>query len=154
MCRHFMWAFAVALSVIIFIVSHCRSSFQCHTPSAEEQAQAEEAQEGASLTQSPQPFSSRPSLSAPFPSHLLPLGLRRRTTHRDARAPPFWRRTPGTSSLPTPAMGAASTPFLGWKLLRLRPFIWSILVLLRLLRDSALGNLCISQDSLTRVCTA
>ncbi len=108
-----------SLSLILkSIVSHYRSSIQCHTPTAEER---EEEQEGASpsqLSQTPLLFSSPPSLSAPFPSHLLPLGPLRPTTPRDARARPFSRHIPDTSSLPTLAMGAACIPFLGWRALR------------------------------------
>lgn len=107
LCGLLLWFSVIFLSLILkFIVSHCRNSILCHT----------EALEGAFLTQLSQNlllFSSPPSLSAPFPSRLLPLGLQRATTPRDARAPPFSKRIPDTFSLPTLAMEVVSTPFLG-----------------------------------------
>lgn len=155
---NFMWAFAAVLTHVLIlksIVSHCRSSIQCHTPSVEEQAQEEQGEIFLSkLSQTPQLFSSLLSQSAQFPSHLLPLGLQKATTPRGARALPFSRRTPDTSSPPIPATGAASTPSLGWKVSRLPLCSWSILVLQQLLRDLVLGSHCISKDSLTQVCTA
>lgn len=120
-----MWAFAVVvfisliLSLILkFIVSHCRSSIHCHAPTVEEQ---EEEQEGASpsqLSQTPRLFCSPQFLKGLFLSRLLPLGLLRPTTLRDARVRPSWRHTPDTFSLPTLAMEAACIPFLGWRELR------------------------------------
>ena len=124
---HFMWAFAVVLSlshslsfILESIISHYRSSIQCRIPTVEEQVQ-EEDQEGAFPSQlflTPLLFSSPPSLSAPFHSRLHPLGLQRPTTPSDARARPFSRHTPDTSNQPTLAMGAACTLFLGWRVLR------------------------------------
>lgn len=143
-----------SLSVILkSIVSHCHSSIQCHTLSAEDQAQEGE-QEGTSLfqlSQTPRLFSSPLSLSVPFPSHLLLLGLQRPTTLRDARALPFSRRIPDTFSLLTLVTGVASTLFLAWRVLRLLLSSWLILVLQQLLKDLVLGNPSISQDNLIQV---
>lgn len=149
-CGPLLW-FSLNL-ILKSIVSHCRSSIQCSTPTAEE-----EAQEGASPSkpsQTPLLFSSPPSLSGPYLSLLPPLGLLRPTTPRDARARPFWRHTPDTSSLPTLAMGVACILLLGWRALRPLLSLWSIPVLQQLLKDLVLESRCISKDNLTRACTS
>lgn len=125
-CGPLLWfSLSLILRLILkSIVSHCRSSIQCRTPTVEEQ---EEEQEGASpsqLSQTPQLFCSPRSLNGPFLSRLLPLGLLRPTTLKDARVRPSSRHIPDTSNLPTLAMGAACIPFLGWRELRPPLSLW------------------------------
>lgn len=124
-------------STLKSIVSHCRSSIHCSTPTVEEQIQEEE-QEGTfpfKLFLIPILFSSPPFPSAQFPFRRHQLCPQRPTARSVARARLFWRRTPDTFSLRMFATEVPCTPFLGWRASRLHLCFWCLLVMQQPLRD-------------------
>ncbi len=117
MCHLFIFSLSFSCFVnfvmLLFLLPHKDAVCYCHCSHNQWVSRTvEEAQVWSSLRSFSQPSRNGPSRSPP--RHLAHLKL---STCSAARAPPSWRPTRVTSSLPTiVATAAACTRFLAWKL--------------------------------------